>query len=108
MSTILSMLNVMVYTKIEEMIVNFVLLSCLRISDKKTTSEAGVILRQVREALIRLAEEGIVHMITNSEFRVKKSTLNEIKANFLSFINNILGLISTDYGKHCSDHMKSV
>jgi len=60
-------------------IVNFHLLPGDRVSDKEIASEFQISRTPVREALIRLAGDGLIQAIRNKGFRVKTFTIKEVE-----------------------------
>lgn len=68
-----------VYEELRSRIINFKLLPGVRVSDKEIATELGISRTPVREALIRLAGEGLIQAIPNRGFRVKMFTLKEIE-----------------------------
>lgn len=72
-------LNLKVFEWLKSQILNFRLLPGVKISDKEVADQLGISRSPVREALNRLAEQGLVEVRQNRGFTVKVFTVQEIK-----------------------------
>jgi GntR family transcriptional regulator, rspAB operon transcriptional repressor len=68
-----------VYSNIRSRILNFLILPGMRISDRDIAQELGLSRTPVREALIRLAGNGLVQVIHNRGFSVRQFTIKEVR-----------------------------
>ena len=68
-----------VFTRLREQILTFKLLPGVRVSDKEVADELGISRTPVREALIRLAEQGLVEARPNRGFTVKVFSIKEVE-----------------------------
>ena len=66
------------YNSIKASILNFRLLPDVKLSDKQIAQEMGISRTPVREALVRLSEQGLVETNPNRGFTVKSFTVSEI------------------------------
>jgi DNA-binding GntR family transcriptional regulator len=67
-----------VYDTLRSSILNFRLLPGVKLSDKQISQEMGISRTPVREALVRLSEQGLVESHPNRGFTVKSFTVSEI------------------------------
>ena len=72
-------LKMEVYAELRSRILNAEILPGVRISDKSIAEELGTSRTPVREALIRLADHGLVQAVHNRGFTVREFTLDEIR-----------------------------
>ena len=68
-----------VYKELRTRILNALILPGVRISDKKIAEELGTSRTPVREALIRLADHGLVQAVHNRGFTVREFSVREVR-----------------------------
>ncbi|MFH1135474.1 MAG: GntR family transcriptional regulator [Pseudomonadota bacterium] len=68
-----------VFSRLRDQILTFKLLPGVRVSDKEVAEELGLSRTPVREALIHLAEQGLVEARPNRGFTVKVFSIKEVE-----------------------------
>lgn len=72
-------LSTTVFNEIRDKILNFEILPGVKVPDKDISEEMGISRTPVREALFRLAENGLIHAKPNRGFTVRTYTAKEVE-----------------------------
>lgn len=93
-----------VYNELRHRILGSAILPGVRISDKTIAEDLGTSRTPVREALIRLADHGLVQAIHNRGFTVREFTIKEVRE--LYQVREALEVLAIDLAAECLNRQK--